>query len=321
MTFLPDSALDRLRHIADWPDFRGTKYEIIEKLGEGGMASVYAAHDRDLDRRVAVKVVHSPITDPLIQERMLFEARIIARLEHPGILPVHDIGTLPDGRIYYAMKLVRGRRLDDFIDDRVSLADRLRLFVRVCDAVAFAHSHGVIHRDLKPSNIMIGDFGEVLVIDWGLAKAIAGDNVASNWEGMAAPPRFVPERSATQHGDILGTPGHMAPEQQDGRIESIGQRTDVYALGVLVNSLLPESCPKSIRAVATKARSENPADRYPTAAELGRDVSRFLDGERVWAFPERPWEAGLRLLKRHRTVVILISTYLVVRVVLLLIAR
>src|SRR5262245_10988924 len=105
MTFLPDSALDRLRHIADWPDFSGTKYEITEKLGEGGMASVYAAHDRDLDRRVAVKVVHSPITDSLMQERMLFEARIIARLEHPGILPVHDIGTLPDGRIYYAMKL------------------------------------------------------------------------------------------------------------------------------------------------------------------------------------------------------------------------
>jgi len=285
------------------------------------MASVYVAHDRDLDRRVAVKVVHATIADPLLQERMLFEARTIARLEHPGILPVHDMGTLPDGRIYYAMKLVRGRALDKFIDETVSLSDRLRLFVRMCDAVAFAHSHGVIHRDLKPSNVMIGDFGEVLVIDWGLAKAIAKDTGLADRDAVASPSPRLSGQVETLHGQILGTPGHMAPEQEDGKIESIGQRTDVYGLGVLLASLLPQACPKSIRAVATKARSEDAADRYPTAAELGRDVSRFLDGERVSAFPEGPWETGLRLIKRHRTVVILISTYLVVRVVLLLVAR
>src|SRR5262249_24886361 len=129
MTWLPDSTLTHLRRIADWPDFTGTKYQILEKLGQGGMATVYVAHDRVLDRRVAVKVLHAAIVDPAVQERMLLEARIIARLEHAGILPIHDMGFLPDGRIFYAMKLVRGRRLDEFVDETISLPDRLRLFL------------------------------------------------------------------------------------------------------------------------------------------------------------------------------------------------
>src|SRR5262245_13482457 len=228
MTWLPDSTLAHLRHIADWPDFSETKYEVLEKLGQGGMASVYVAHDRDLDRRVAVKVIHAAIVDPLVQERMLLEARIIARLEHPGILPIHDMGFLPDGRSYYAMKLVRGRRLDDFIDETTSLPDRLRLFLRVCDAVAFAHSQGVIHRDLKPSNVMIGDFGEVLVIDWGLAKfhmdaTVKDRSITAN----SVLPSQMAKGGTTLHGVVLGTPGYMAPEQEQGEIESIDQRTDV----------------------------------------------------------------------------------------------
>src|SRR5262249_41083504 len=199
--WLPDSTLEHLRQIADWPDFSGTKYEIIEKLGQGGMASVYVARDRDLDRRVAVKVIQDPAGDPVAQQRMLREARIIAQLEHPGILPVHDIGFLPDGRIYYAMKLVRGSRLDEFMTHVISLPDPLRWFLRICDAVAFAHAHGVIHRDLKPSNILIGDFGDVLVIDWGLAKG---------------PPPSDDALGQTLQRYILGTPGYMAPEQERG---------------------------------------------------------------------------------------------------------
>ena len=322
MTWLPDSTLAHLREIADWPDFSGTKYEIIEKLGHGGMASVYAANDRDLDRKVAIKVIHAPIADPLVQERMLFEARIIARLEHPGILPVHDIGFLPDGRIYYAMKLVRGRRLDDFVDATTSLPDRVRLFLRICEAVAFAHSHGVIHRDLKPANIMIGDFGEVLVIDWGLAKFLPSGGTEHQYHSkQSAPSSHTGGSGRTLHGAVLGTPGYMAPEQEHGEIDSIDQRADVYGLGVLLSSLLPVGCPKAIRAVAAKARSGNAADRYFSVAEMGRDVSCFLDGERVSAFPEGPWDTGRRLIKRHRTFVILITTYLVVRVILLLMAR
>src|SRR5262245_53150253 len=221
MTWLPDSTLAHLRHIADWPDFSETKYEVLEKLGQGGMASVYVAHDRDLDRRVAVKVIHAAIVDPLIQERMLLEARIIARLEHPGILPIHNMGFLPDGRIYYAMKLVRGRRLDEFIDETPSLPARLRLFLRGYCPVAFAHSQSVIHRDLKPSNVMIGDFGEVLVIDWGLAKFLADAGGKSHPIPVdSARPSSTAQSSTTLHGAVLGTPGYMAPEQEHGEIGS-----------------------------------------------------------------------------------------------------
>jgi serine/threonine protein kinase len=322
MNWIPDSTVSRLREIVDWPDFTGTKYEIVEKVGEGGMASVYVARDRDLERQVAIKVVHTPISDPLVQQRMMIEARTIARLEHPGILPVHDLGFLPDGRIYYAMKLVRGCRLDDFVRETTSLPDRLRLFLRICDAVAFAHSQGVIHRDLKPSNIMIGDFGEVLVIDWGLAKLLSKDRaaVASTPLETAAHQTSAGARQ-TLHGAILGTPGYMAPEQELGEIDSVDERTDVYGLGALLRFLLPADCAKPIQAVSNKATSPNAEDRYSTVQELAREVNRFLNGEPVTAFPEGWWETGRRLARRHKTVIILIATYLAVRVVLLLVVR
>lgn len=300
MTWLPDSALSHLREVADWPDFTATKYEVLEKLGRGGMASIFLARDRDLDRQVAVKVVHAPAVDPEVRQRMLAEAKVIARLEHPGILPVHDLGFLPDDRIYYVMKLVRGQRLDEFVNQATPLPDRLRLFLQVCDAVAFAHSKGVIHRDLKPANIMIGDFGEVLVIDWGLAK-IAGVHETT------------PEA-------VLGTPGYMAPEQQRGDSDAIDERTDVYSLGVLLHSLVrsgPAVASRAPLAISEKARSASPGRRYSGVAELARDVNRFLNGERVGAFAEGPWETASRLVARHRTFVILIATYLAVRMILL----
>jgi serine/threonine protein kinase len=322
MTWLPDSTLSHLREIADWPDFAGTKYEILERIGQGGMASVYVAQDRDLDRRVAVKVIHMAVGDPAIQERMLAEARIIARLEHPGILPIHDLGFLPDGRIYYVMKLVRGRRLDNFIEQTASLPDRLRIFLRICDAVAFAHAKGVIHRDLKPSNIMIGDFGEVLVLDWGLAKLLGRNpdgGIPVNRNAVRSE-KVVAARH-TLHGTVLGTPGHMAPEQELGESDSIDERTDVYGLGVLLGLLLPHGAAKSIQAASNKAKSVNPDDRYSTVNELAQDVNSYLAGERVTAFPEGPLAAGRRLVGRHRTFVLLIATYLAIRVALLLITR
>lgn len=301
MTWLSDSAVSRLRDVADWPDFSATKYELLEKAGQGGMASVYVARDKDLDRRVAVKVIHTPIADPQIQQRMMAEAQIIARLEHPGILPIHDMGSLPDGRIFYVMKLVQGLRLDSFNDKTPQLPDRLRVFLKICDAVAFAHSQGVIHRDLKPSNVMIGDFGEVLVIDWGLAKAAGAETLESA---------------------LMGTPGYMAPEQVRGNgIEAVDERADVYSLGILLRSLLPHGGPNSLRAIAGKASAASQAGRYASVSELAQDVNRFLNGERVSAFPERLSETASRLVARHRTLVILIATYLAVRVVLLLAAR
>jgi serine/threonine protein kinase len=286
MTWLPDSTIFHLRDVADWPDLADTRYEVLEKLGAGGTASVYLARDRELQREVAIKVLHDTGSDPLGQDRMLAEARIVARLEHPGILPIHDLGRLPDGRIYYVMKRVRGCRLGDFIKTGPSLTERLRVFFQINEAVAFAHSQGVIHRDLKPDNVMIGDFGEVLVIDWGV--------------------------------DVAGTPGYRAPEQADGRAARVDERTDVHGMGGLLSLMFPliERPPRPLVEICKKAQSADPENRYPSAAALGQDVSRFVEGGRVSAFRETVWETGLRLFRRHRIFVLLVATYLIVRIIL-----
>src|SRR5688500_17373720 len=143
------------------------RYEVLEELGRGGMGVVYLAHDAELDREVALKVLNADCTSPASAARLLQEARVLARLEHPGIVPVYDAGTLPDGRVFCVMKRVRGRRLDLWVTEakgtrQLSTESVLRLFLRVCESIAFAHDAGVIHRDLKPQNIMVGTFGEVL---------------------------------------------------------------------------------------------------------------------------------------------------------------
>src|SRR5262249_30818166 len=167
-----------------------------------------------------------------------------------GIVPIHDVGTLKDGRVFYAMKLVHGRRLDEAVDTE-SLPDLLRIFQKVCDAVAFAHSHGVIHRDLKPENIMVGSFGEVLVMDWGVAKVLTdhrGENVSGltdkrevsfkNVELVDAMPLYGSPAGDTSDGTIIGTPAYMPPEQAMGRTELLDQRSDVYSLGAILYFLL-----------------------------------------------------------------------------------
>src|SRR4026209_1011457 len=158
MRWLSADKLNRLRSVLSEPDFSATKYTFVKELGRGGMGVICLAEDREHDRLVAIKCLNTPETTEDLRNRLVREAQIIARLEHPGIVPVHDVGTLPDGRIYYAMKYVRGRRLDEYVAQAESINDRLRKFQAVCDAVAFAHSHGVVHRDLKPQNIMIGAF-------------------------------------------------------------------------------------------------------------------------------------------------------------------
>src|SRR5207248_7961699 len=199
-----------------------SRYEIGEQIGEGGMGAVYLAHDRELNRDVALKVLRAPIPTDDERMRILREARILASLEHPGIVPVHDVGALPDGRLFYVMKRVRGERLDDFARNERSRSELLRLFLQVCDAVAFAHAAGVIHRDLKPQNIMLGAFGEVLVLDWGLAKQIGEQTPAQPMQDSAGE---IP--ADTGHGTVLGTPGFMAPEQARGDVALIDERSDV----------------------------------------------------------------------------------------------
>ena len=172
MKFLSDKTLQHLREAAEIPDLRGTRYRLLERVARGGMGVVYVAEDEKLERRVALKVLDAPGEDRDLANRLIREALVLARLEHPGIVPVHDVGTLADGRVFYTMKFVQGQRLDQYIASAASLSDRLRIFLRICDAVAFAHAHGVLHRDLKPANIMVGSFGEVLVMDWGLARLL-----------------------------------------------------------------------------------------------------------------------------------------------------
>ena len=212
MKWLSDATLAHLRKVADWPELDGNRYELVEKIGQGGMGAVFLVNDRELDRPVALKVLHDRPGDPDAAARMMKEARILARLEHPSIVPVHDCGVLADGRFFYTMKLVRGQRLDQCISPATALAERLQLFLKICDAVAFAHAQGVLHRDLKPQNIMLGAFGEVLVLDWGIAREI-GDCSPPCQIGDGTP--VMPPQ--THHATVVGTPGYMAPEQRAAR--------------------------------------------------------------------------------------------------------
>jgi serine/threonine protein kinase len=322
MRWLSDKTVAHLKHVAEWPDLAETKYGLLEEIGRGGMGTIYLAEDRVLGRRVALKVVSTGAADPGAAARMLREARVIARLEHPGIVPVHDAGTLPDGRMFYAMKRVDGRRLDEVArEDGVSLPQRLRTFQKICDAVAFAHAHGVIHRDLKPENVMVGRFGEVLVMDWGIAK------VADEADPPAQPPTATAP-SATADGTVLGTPGYMAPEQAAGRPGIVGPAADVWALGAILHFLLTGrppggdgAAPASLAAVAGKAMAADPAGRYGSVEELAADVARYLDGSRVLAHRETLAEKSARVFARYRTPILLIAAYLVMRTLLFLYSR
>ena len=190
---LPDRVVDRLRESLDEPDVSGMRYSLEARIGRGGLGTVYAAFDRVLQRRVALKVL-TAIDDP---DRLLAEARTAARLEHPGIVPVHDAGRLGDGRAYYTMRLVDGKHLDEYARHTATLAQRLRVFQTLCDAMAYAHSRGVVHCDLKPSNVMVGSFGEVFVMDWGVG--------------------------------VAGTRRYRAPEQSAGAGASVTTQADVHA--------------------------------------------------------------------------------------------
>ena len=313
--WLSNATVAHLRRVAEWPDLGATKYRLLGELGRGGMGTVYLAEDTALGRRVALKVVATAASAPEAAERMLREARILAGLEHPGIVPVHDAGALPDGRVFYAMKRVDGARLDA-LAGTLPLPERLRVFRRICEAVAFAHARGVIHRDLKPENVMVGSFGEVLVMDWGVAKVLTEPaSPGSPAAGGAA--------GGTAEGTVVGTPDYMAPEQAEGAVERTGPRSDVYALGGILAFLLrPEAAaPRPLAAAVAKARARRLEDRYASAEELSAEVTRYLEGERVLAHAEGPFERAGRVFTRYRAAILLIAAYLVVRTLVLIFGR
>ena len=306
MKWLSDDKLNRLRSVVSEPDFSATKYTFVKELGRGGMGTVYLAEDRDLDRLVAIKILNTPDITEDLRNRMIREAQIIARLEHPGIVSVHDVGTLPDGRIYYAMKYVRGSRLDEY---SAPLRDRLRKFQSVCDAVAFAHAHGVIHRDLKPQNIMIGSFGEVLVLDWGVAKICDDPRPSAAYQ--------------TSDGTVIGTPNYMSPEQACGEVDQLDERADIYSLGAVLAFLLKDQpkVSKAAVAISSKATATAKESRYATASDLSADIARLLDAEPVSAYRENAFERTSRWVGKNRFLVLLVLAYLLMRIFLIFTSR
>jgi serine/threonine protein kinase len=291
MKGLPDRVLDHLREVIEAPDLSATRYSLEKEVGRGGMGVVYSAHDTVLDRRVALKVLSSVNTA---------EPRTLAQLEHPGIVPVHDSGLLPDGRAYYVMKLVQGARLDQFAAGHPALPELLRVMSRICEPVAFAHAHGIIHRDLKPENVMLGPFGEVLVLDWGVARVLG----------------------SAQHDSVAGTRGYMSPEQASGQTGALDVRSDVFSLGRIMEYLLASTdAPQPVRAIARKAAATDRELRYAGALDLSADIARFLDGQPVSAYRESWREQTLRWISHHKTLAALILTYVAIRALIFFFTR
>jgi serine/threonine protein kinase len=346
MKSLNENIMRHLRRVIELPDLSETKYRINERIASGGMGTVYLAEDADLCRKVALKVTNS---SPGITKRTQQEAQFIAQLEHPGIVPIHDMGMLPDGRIYYVMKLVEGKRLDEIVGGGAPQRELLKLFQKICEPVAFAHSRGVIHRDLKPENIMIGNFGEVLVMDWGAAKCIRqgtnSDELSVNFinqemQGNSTSP------NGTLAGTVIGTPGYMSPEQKDGRVEDQDAKSDIYGLGAILYYMitgqhpahggighdtvlsqangLPGLCfgnkkiSKQLNAICVKAMSPAPTKRYPDVSTLAADINKFLDGSPVTAYRENVLEKLSRWFTRNQVLVWLIVAYLIMRAIVLI---
>jgi len=297
------------------PDQAGApedRYRPVGRLGAGGMGCVDKVWDGDLLRDLAAKQLLPELSDhPALTKQFLWEARVTASLDHPHVIPVHDLGLTAEGRPFFTMKFVDGQSLGDLLErleakgeagegdgeEPFPLTRRLRVFHKVCEAVAFAHARGVLHRDLKPDNVMLGDHGEVLVMDWGLARPLAGPGA----EHLA---ELQPEGAL--EGQTLGTPLYMSPEQAEGRNDELDARSDVFSLGAMLYELtalqapyeaesvsaileavrtgavIPLSqaapdVPPPIRAVVAQAMALDPAARYATAADLAADVERLLD--------------------------------------------
>ncbi|MCA9560987.1 MAG: cyclic nucleotide-binding domain-containing protein [Myxococcales bacterium] len=301
------------------------------EIGRGGMSTVRRVFDRSLLRDSALKVL-----DPRFGRaddrvwRFVEEGRVTGQLEHPSIVPVHELGRDEDGVHYICMKLVQGRTLEELLEGPDAhrlqperLGELLRVFVKVCEAIAFAHDRGVIHRDIKPANIMVGAFGQVYLMDWGVARLLPGSRAA---DSVRAPHEQTPETDE-RPGDVIGTPHYMAPEQARGLHDQVDTRTDVFALGATLYHILtgrppyggrtvfqvlmaatrrrltpPEEVvtegkvPPALARICMRAMAIDPADRYPDALALQRAIERFVQGS--WHLPTRAFPAGTAIVRQ-----------------------
>ena len=328
---------------ANVTDEGGPRYRVAGVLGRGSQGIVFEVEDRDCRRRIALKSLHSTVRNEDDVSRFIHEAQITAQLEHPGIVPVHDLETLPDGTVFYTMKRIEGRSLAEILEARTAKAEGVpsdnelyQIFLRICDTIAFAHDRGVVHRDLKPRNLMLGAYGEVLVLDWGLAK-ILGAGPDGHERAMVESVRSTSDSDFDIHqtltGCAVGTPAFMSPEQARG--EPADERSDIYALGVILYHLLAgcspyekgavratlrqaaegrwtplegqpaaQGLPRRLLAIVHKAMSLQPDTRYQHVSALAADLRRYLANDAVVAYRERSTERLLRWATRHRRILI-----------------
>lgn len=322
-----------------------SRYELLVQVGEGAMGQVYLAQDKDLLRKVAYKRLHSQMqVSPEVLTRFVREIQITAQLEHPNVVPVYNLEKTPEGWAY-AMKLVFGKTLKEVfeaarqayqsqlpIPEEYSIAAMLEVFLKVCEAMDFSHQRGVIHRDLKPSNIMIGRYGEVYVMDWGIARVMNSTEPHHQRVELTEPEVGDGEAlfEATQMGKILGTPRYLSPEQAAGKNQELDGRSDLLTLGLILQELLTlkpaypaktlnellkkvltvDRAPleafdprrpiaRELKAIIAKASARKPEQRYTRVAEMSADIRRHLRGQAVHAQPDRFWQALLRWMRQH----------------------
>jgi serine/threonine protein kinase/formylglycine-generating enzyme required for sulfatase activity len=321
------------------------RYAIEGEVGKGGMGIVFRVRDTRLDRLLAMKVIagqapvvpsgETPPVEPRRLARFLKEARLMGQLDHPGIAPVYELGLDAEGRAYFTMKLVRGITLAQVFERRAQEDPRwtmpavLTVIERVCEAVAFAHERGVIHRDLKPENVMVGDFGEVYVMDWGLARRVSAEEAEA--VGAALDAELAALTSLTREGAVVGTPVYMSPEQARGEIASMGPASDVYSIGAMLYQLVSGSppyvkkgerttaseilarivaapppplasreTPPELIAICERAMAAEPSARYASVLELGQDLHRFVSGHTVRAFETGTWAETKKWIQRNK---------------------
>ncbi len=350
---------------ADWyPDERSTashRFRVLRPHARGGLGQVSVARDVELNREVALKEILSKFSDSAARrDRFMVEAEITGGLEHPGIVPVYSLGQYQDGRPFYAMRFIRGDSLAEAIGDFHSddqargdgaarmlwLRKLLGRLIDVCNAIEYAHSRGVLHRDLKPGNIMLGRYGETLVVDWGLAKAGGRIDLDGDFQELPLQPSSGESATPTEMGSAIGTPAYMSPEQSEGRLDQLNSTTDVYSLGATLYCLLtgkapfrgpnkeeilrkvrrgdlarPRSIkpeiPRPLEAICLKAMAVKPQDRYEGVGSLADDIERWLADEPVSVYRE-PWlNRTARAARHHKTAVAAITALIVTSLVAL----